>query len=97
MNCCRSATNAVAIALAFAVPAAVALVVMPETIVRMLFGRGAFTESDVAQTAVATAVFALGLPAYVLNKCLSPAYFADEDTRTPLRFAMWSKNSCLCR
>ncbi len=86
----KAATNAVEIALAFAVPSAVALVVMPETIVQMLFGRGAFTDSDVRQTGIATAIFALGLPAYVLNKCLSPAYFADEDTRTPLRFAMWS-------
>jgi putative peptidoglycan lipid II flippase len=32
-------------------------------------------------------VFALGLPAFVMIKVFSPAYFAREDTRTPMRYA----------
>jgi putative peptidoglycan lipid II flippase len=72
------------------VPAAVALAVAPTPIVQALFQRGAFTAADVAPTAYALAIFALGLPAFVLIKVLSPAYFAREDTATPMRFATLS-------
>ncbi|MBX2856906.1 MAG: murein biosynthesis integral membrane protein MurJ [Rhodobacteraceae bacterium] len=79
--------RAIEFALALTLPAAVALLVIPEEVARLLFQRGAFTAEDAAKTGAALALFALGLPAYVLIKALSPAYFADEDTKTPLRFA----------
>ena len=75
-------------ALALTLPAAAALVAMPALIVGALFERGAFGAQDTAQTALAVALFALGLPAYVLQKVLQPLYFAREDTVTPLRFAL---------
>jgi putative peptidoglycan lipid II flippase len=75
-------------ALALTLPAAVALVAMPDAIIGALFGRGAFTADDVAATAAATAVYALGLPAYVLQKVVQPAYFAREDMDAPLRYAL---------
>ena len=69
------------------VPSAVALAVIATPIVRVLFERGAFSPADTLATASALAIFALGLPAFVLIKVFSPAYFAREDTRTPMRFA----------
>jgi putative peptidoglycan lipid II flippase len=72
------------------VPAAVALAVVPTPIVQTLFQRGAFTAADVAPTAYALAIFALGLPSFVLIKVFSPAYFAREDTATPMRYAVIS-------
>jgi putative peptidoglycan lipid II flippase len=72
------------------VPAAVALAIVPTPIVQTLFQRGAFTAADVAPTAYALAIFALGLPAFVIIKVLSPAYFAREDTKTPMRYAVIS-------
>jgi putative peptidoglycan lipid II flippase len=36
------------------------------------------------------AAFALGLPSFVLIKVLQPAFFAREDTRTPMRYAIWN-------
>jgi putative peptidoglycan lipid II flippase len=82
-----SQNRAFEFAMLLTVPAAVALVAAPEPIVQALFQRGAFTAADVAPTAWALAIFALGLPAFVLIKVLSPAYFAREDTATPMRFA----------
>ena len=61
-------------------PAAVALAVMPTDIIRVLFERGAFKPADTAATVRVLAIFALGLPAFVLIKVFSPAYFAREDT-----------------
>ena len=57
---------------------------LSEPIVRLLFEHGAFTAADTAATAQALMWLALGLPAHVLVKALSPAFFAREDTMTPL-------------
>ena len=72
------------------IPAAVALVAIPDLIVSILFERGSFSATDTAATAQALAIYALGLPAFVLQKVLQPAWFAREDTKTPLRFAVVS-------
>lgn len=72
------------------IPAAVALVVIPVPLISVLFERGAFGPEDTWPTALTLAVYGLGLPAFVLQKVLQPLYFAREDTRTPLRFAVHS-------
>ncbi|MGE0627075.1 MAG: murein biosynthesis integral membrane protein MurJ [Hyphomicrobiaceae bacterium] len=74
-------------AMLLAVPAAVALAVTPTPIVSVLFERGAYAAADTEATANALALFALGLPAFVMIKVFSPAYFAREDTRTPMIYA----------
>lgn len=71
-------------------PAAFAIAVIAEPMVATLFQRGQFTAFDTIQTARALTVYALGLPAFVLQKILQPLYFAREDTRTPFRFAAYS-------
>src|SRR5258705_6131229 len=72
------------LALGLTLPATLGLIVLREPIVRMLFEHGAFTALDTAATAHALTWLALGLPAQVLVKALSPAFFAREDTLTPL-------------
>jgi putative peptidoglycan lipid II flippase len=72
------------LAIGLALPATLGLIVLGEPIVRMLFQHGAFTADDSAATAQALTFLALGLPAHVLVKALSPAFFARENTMTPL-------------
>src|SRR5216684_2296986 len=72
------------LALGLALPATLGLIVLSEPVVRMLFEHGAFTALDTVATAHALMWLALGLPAHVLVKALSPAFFAREDTLTPL-------------
>ena len=87
----RDAFNRAAeFSLALTLPAAAALIVMPGPVVGVLFGRYAFTEADVVATAAAVMIFAVGLPAFVLQKVLQPVFFAREDTKTPLRYAVIS-------
>lgn len=74
-------------AMLLTIPAALALAIIPAEIIRVLFERGKFVAADTATTARVLSVFALGLPAFVLIKVFSPAYFAREDTRTPMRYA----------
>jgi len=72
------------LAVGLALPATLGLIVLSEPVVRMLFEHGAFTAADTAAAAQALMWLALGLPAHVLVKALSPAFFARNDTRTPL-------------
>jgi putative peptidoglycan lipid II flippase len=72
------------LALGLALPATFGLIVLSEPIVRLLFEHGAFTTTDTAATARALTLLSLGLPAHVLVKALSPAFFARGDTMTPL-------------
>ncbi|WP_181700379.1 murein biosynthesis integral membrane protein MurJ [Chthonobacter albigriseus] len=75
--------RALEFAMALTLPATVALVAIPFTIMRVLFERGAFTSADTNATGWAVMAFAFGLPAFVAIKVFQPSYFAREDTRTP--------------
>lgn len=70
-------------------PAAVAFAAAGVPLVTALFRGGEFTPEDAIVTGNTLAIIALGLPAYVLVKVLTPGFFAREDTKTPLRIAMW--------
>ncbi|MGB1791681.1 MAG: murein biosynthesis integral membrane protein MurJ [Paracoccaceae bacterium] len=80
--------SATEITLALSLPAAMALCVVPYPFVSALFEHGATSRLDAQAMALATAIYGLGLPAFVLQKLLQPLYFAREDTRRPFRFAL---------
>ncbi len=74
--------------LLFSLPAALALWQLAEPLIRVLFERGKFDPDDTLRTAGALAAYAIGLPAFVLVKALTPGFFAREDTKTPLYVAV---------
>jgi len=82
--------RAIELSLALTIPAAVAFLVIPDFLIEGLYERGAFTAESTANTALALAVYAVGLPAFVLIKVLAPGFFAREETQTPMRFALAS-------
>ncbi|MCY4259840.1 MAG: murein biosynthesis integral membrane protein MurJ [Rhodobacteraceae bacterium] len=86
----RAFNRALEACLSLALPATVALMVAALPIISVLFERGAFDAADSRATALALAVYAAGLPAYMMQKILQPLYFAREDSRTPLRYALFS-------
>jgi putative peptidoglycan lipid II flippase len=71
-----------------AVPAAVGLIVLAEPLVATIFYGGEFSEYDVRMTALSLQAFSVGLIGFSLVKILAPAYFAREDTRTPVRIGL---------
>ncbi|CAM9165197.1 unnamed protein product [Phaeothamnion confervicola] len=83
-----SQNRAMEFGLLLTLPATLGLLIMPLQIVDVLFTRGAFNAADAHATALAVAGFAAGLPAYVLIKILSPAFYSREDTMTPLKYAV---------
>ncbi|MBU3992048.1 MAG: murein biosynthesis integral membrane protein MurJ [Alphaproteobacteria bacterium] len=78
------------LALFLSLPATVALVLCGEPIAAALFGYGRFTAQDTHFTAQALAAFSIGLPSYILIKVLTPGFYARQDTKTPVRYAMLS-------
>ncbi len=84
----NSQNRAIEFALTLTLPAAAALLVIPEQIVTVLFHRGAFDAAAAGATAAALAAFAVGLPAYVLIRALIPGFYAREDTKTPVKIAI---------
>jgi putative peptidoglycan lipid II flippase len=84
----RAESRGLELAAGLALPAALGLIVLSEPIVRMLFEHGAFAAADTVATAHALMWLSLGLPAHVLVKALSPAFFARDDTWTPMVAAL---------
>ncbi|KCV82902.1 integral membrane protein MviN [Actibacterium atlanticum] len=84
----HSLSRAAEFSLALTLPAAVALVVIPAPLISVLFQRGAFTAADVGPTALATAIYGIGMPAFVLQKVLQPVFYAREDTKRPFHYAV---------
>ncbi len=81
-------SRAAEVALALTIPSAVALMVIPFALVTVLFERGASDIDDTAAIATAVMIYGLGLPAFVLQKILQPVFFARENTRSPLNYAL---------
>lgn len=71
-------------------PAAGALWVISDEIVRVLYERGAFSPETTSVVAGTLAIYGLGLPGFVMIKALNPGFFAREDTKTPMRITMLS-------
>ena len=75
-------------ALLIAVPAAIGLIMLAEPLVATIFYGGVFTDNDVAMTALALQAFSIGLVGFSFVKILAPAFFAREDTKTPVRIGL---------
>jgi putative peptidoglycan lipid II flippase len=82
--------QAVVLSLALSLPAAAALMAMPFFLMDGLWTRGQFTVADAHATANVLFYYGLAVPAFVLRQILQPAFFARQDTRSPMRFALVS-------
>ncbi len=81
---------ALRLALIITLPAACALTFLAAPILITMFQYQAFQPEDVEMTALSLSAYALGLPAFIAVKVLAPGYYARQDTRTPVRYAIIS-------
>lgn len=65
------------------IPATVALFILAEPVVRLLFQHGEFSNFDTQQTALALRFYLLGLPFAAIDQPLIFAYYARQNTLTP--------------
>ncbi len=85
-----SQNRALELSMFLTIPAAFALMAIPAPIVHTVFEHGAFTRADTLAVAPTVLAFAAGLPAFSMSKVFQPGFYAREDTRTPMRFAIIS-------
>ena len=80
--------GAMRLAAFFALPCALAVVMIAEPIIGGLFGRGAFRATDVSAAAGALAAYGIGIPAFVFMKVMQPAFYAAGQAGTVLRISL---------
>ena len=67
-----------------AIPASVGLILLAQPIVAMLYQRGKFTELTTQMTAWALTWYAAGLIGHSIMEVLTRAFYAQQDTKTPV-------------
>ncbi|WP_225198362.1 murein biosynthesis integral membrane protein MurJ [Gluconobacter oxydans] len=85
-----SLNRAIDYTLLLTLPAMIGMIVLASPIMAALFGYGHFTVHDAILSGQCLQAYALGLPAFVLIKVLSPAFFAEGDTVTPVRIGFFT-------
>jgi putative peptidoglycan lipid II flippase len=82
----RHAQNRVVeVTLLLGVPCVVAFLIVPELIMRALFGRGAFTEANALAAGATLAAYAIGLLPFVLMRSATVTFLSRGDTVTPVK------------
>ncbi|HET9909467.1 MAG TPA: murein biosynthesis integral membrane protein MurJ [Anaerolineales bacterium] len=70
--------------LMMSLPASIGLILLREPIISFLYQRGEFNEHDVQLVAWALLWYAAGLVGHSIMEVLTRAFFAQQDTRTPV-------------
>lgn len=76
------------LALLAGVPAGLGLFLMAEPLTAVVYQGNQFTAHDTRMASISLAAMSLGVPAFMLSKVLSPAFYARQDTKTPMRAAI---------
>jgi putative peptidoglycan lipid II flippase len=74
--------------LLIALPAALGLMLLAEPLAVCIFERGGFDAFDSEMTALSLIAMAFGIPGFMASKVLLSAFYARQDTRTPMRAAV---------
>jgi putative peptidoglycan lipid II flippase len=72
----------------FGWPALAGLMVLAQPIIMILFMRGEFSEETVLQVSYALFAYLSGLISFMFIKILAPAYYARQDTKTPVKIGI---------
>jgi len=81
----HSQNRAIEFTLLLSIPCFVAFLLVPEAIMRGMFGRGAFTEANVTAAAATLAAYAIGLMPFVLIRSMAVTFLSRGDTLTPVK------------
>ncbi len=75
-------------ALVFGLPSAIGLAILSGPMISTLFLSEVFTSNDVKMAQLSLIAYSSGLFGFILVKVLSPAYYAKQDTKTPVKIAI---------
>ncbi|MFT5759280.1 MAG: putative peptidoglycan lipid II flippase [Alteromonadaceae bacterium] len=72
----------------FGWPALAGLMVLAQPIIMILFMRGEFSQDTVSYVSYALYAYLSGLISFMFIKILAPAYYARQDTKTPVKIGI---------
>ena len=81
----HSQNRAIELTLLLSVPCLAAFLIVPDLIMRGLFGRGAFTAADAHAAALTLMAYAIGLLPFVLMRSVTATFLSRGDTSTPVK------------
>lgn len=76
--------------LVIGVPATLGLILLARPLVAVVYGYGRFGAHDITMTAYALMAYGLGFLGFSLVKVLAPGFYARQDTKRPVRYAILS-------
>lgn len=83
-------STSLSLTLFVALPSTAGLIGLSHPLIEVIFGRGEFTPAAVQATSLALVGYAVGLPAFSCVRPLVSAFYALEDTVTPVKIAVVS-------
>ena len=83
----ETVNRALRLSVFLAIPSGVALILLANPILTLLFQRGGFTAFDVSRSAFMLQMYCLGMGAYFCNQILLRAFFAMQQPRRPAQVA----------
>lgn len=78
------------LSLLLGVPAALGLLLLAVPVSSVVYEGMEFTAHDSRMVAISVAAMSVAIPAFMLSKVLSPAFYARQDSKTPMRAAIWT-------
>lgn len=73
-----------------AIPASLGLYLLAIPLLATIFQHGEFSVRDVEMSALALQAIAIGVSGFIFIKVLAPGFFAQQDTKTPVKIAVVS-------
>jgi len=86
----RTLSRSLGMVFLLTVPSSVGLAVLGRSIIGAIYEGGRFRAYDTQQTALALTCYAVGLAGYAALKVLAPAFYALNDSRTPMLVSLAS-------
>jgi len=80
----KTLSQSMAMVFLLTIPSSVGLAVLGRSIIASIYQWGKFTVSDTQNAALALSCYAIGLAGYAALKVITPAYYALNDSRTPM-------------
>lgn len=77
-------SNSIILIVFFVMPATIGSMVLAEPLVEFLFGRGAFTSTDVSMTANVLFYYSIGMIGFSLREIVLRIFYSYKDTKTPM-------------
>ena len=80
----KTLSQSMAMVFLLTIPSSVGLAVLGRSVIGSIYQSGAFKVSDTEAAALALSCYAIGLAGYAALKVITPAYYALNDSRTPM-------------